>query len=57
MYRIRKSAGGDRRSKDRRKELTEKDFKNLIETDFPDQRTYQDRRADPRRKTDPRKRR
>lgn len=52
MYRIRKSAGGDRRAKDRRKELSEEEFKRLIETDFPDRRRYDDRRAGPRRKTD-----
>ncbi len=55
MYRIRKSVGRDRRAEDRRKELSEVEFKKLIETDFPDRRKYDDRRSQPRRKTDPTK--
>ena len=53
MYRIRKSAGGDRRAKDRRKDLTEEEFRKLVESEFSDRRKYDDRRDVPRRKTDP----
>jgi hypothetical protein len=53
MYRIRKSAGGDRRARDRRKDLTEEEFRKLVESEFPDRRKYDDRRDVPRRKTDP----